>query len=180
MKYIYLIFSLLTFNLISAQSDCPNLVEIKQLGVEFCLPDIEWTIESEDGLRFISIYKSTFYFGTDTFTLRVEKLPQNTSVSKYFDQELNYLNKTPGYKEEIISKGKKNINGKEFLYCKNKGVSNGHNSYSITYFYCENKIGYALSYVLSDETKAKWNEAEALKIWNSFKIISLPEDSVWD
>jgi len=171
-------------NFIYGQNDCINKVEIKQLGIEFCLPDKNWTFEDEEGLKFITFHKSTLYSGTKTYTLRMEKLNENTTTQKYFDKETTQYSNLEDYKEKIILKGKKTINGKEFLYSKIHAIYKSNNiirnSYSITYYFVENSIAYSLSLVVSDENIDSWNENEALKIWESFKIVALPENSILD
>jgi hypothetical protein len=167
---------------IFAQSDCFNKVEIKQLGVEFCLPDLEWEIEEDDGLKFIRIHKSGLYWGTNVYTLRTEKISEDLSSLQYFEED--NLISTPDYTQKIIKHGTKKINGKEFYFAKTHAVYKSKeriiNSYAITYYFCKDKIGYALSYVVDDENKMMWKEEEALKVWESFRIVSQPENGVLD
>lgn len=185
-KYFTIIIFIFLFytKTILAQKDCFNRYEIKQLGVEFCLPDLDWTIEEEDGLKFISLHKSTLYSGTKTYSLKMEKLIKDLSVSEYFEKQTTDYTSTEDYKENIVSKGIKEINDKPFYYCKVHVIYKSNNimknSYAVTYYYSENKIGYSLSLVVSDENIDSWNETETLKIWDSFKIISLPENSVME
>lgn len=184
MKNSFFLFFFINFttNILFGQNECNNKVEIKQLGVEFCLPDKDWAIEEEDGLKFISLHKSTLYSGTKTYTLRMEKLANDLSAKEYFENQLANYNNTEDYKENIITKGTKGINGKSFYYCKTqttyKSNNTVRNSYETTFYFSENKIGYTLSLVVSDENIDCWNETEALKIWESFKITSLPESSI--
>jgi len=182
LKCIVAIFLFLFKAQIFAQSDCFNKIEIKQLGVEFCLPDLEWKIEEEDGLKFMSIHKSTLYSGTNTYTLRTERISEDLSSLEYSEE--NNFQDIPDYNVTIIKKGLKNINGKDFYFSKthtaykSKGIM--RNAYEVTFYFCKDKIGYALSYIVDDENKKMWTEGEALKIWNSFKIISLPKEGILD
>lgn len=177
-KLVIIFLIIFKSNIVLGQNHCVNKTEIKQLGVEFCLPDSNWIIEEEDGLKFISLHKSTLYFGTKTYTLRIEKLTKDLSAQEYFEKQLE------DYKENIKTRGTKEINSKSFYYCKiqttYKSNNTIKNSYEITYYYSENKIGYTLSLVISDENIDCWNETEALKIWGSFKIISLPNNSIFE
>jgi hypothetical protein len=181
---IILLLIIFETNILFGQNECVNKTEIKQLGVEFCLPDNNWTIEEEDGLKFISLHKSTLYFGTKTYSLKMEKLTKDLSVTEYFEKQRADYTNIKDYKENIVLKGIKEINGKPFYYCKTHTIYKSNNimknSYAVTYCYSENKIGYSLSLVVSDENIDSWNETETLKIWDSFKIISLPKNSVME
>ena len=183
-KKILTIFFLLCFGITPGQTDCLNNVQINQLGIEFCLPDLEWQIEEEDGLKFISFHKSTFYLGTDTYTLRMEKVAQSCIPKEYFDKDWNVGMNIENYKTTVITEGPIEINGKIFYYGKLKTNYNSNgknkNSYSISYYYCENNVGYILSHVVSDETIDKWNEKESLSIFNTFKILKTPDLSILD
>ena len=103
------------------------------------MPDNNWTIEEEDGLKFISLHKSTLYFGTKTYSLKMEKLTKDLSVTEYFEkQQADYIN-TKDYKENVVSKGIKEINGKSFYYSKTHTIYKSNNimknSYVVTYYY---------------------------------------------
>ena len=182
LKYMLAVCLLLFKLQIFAQSDCFNKVEIKQLGVEFCLPDLEWKIEEEDGLKLMSIHKSGLYRGTSVYTLRTEKISEDLSSLQYFEKD--NLQTGSDYTQKIIKRGTKKINGKEFYFAKAHTIykSNGtlKNAYTLTYYFCKDKIGYALSYVVDDENKNMWKEKEALKVWESFRIVSQPENGVLD
>lgn len=184
MKNSFFLFFFINFttNILFGQNECNNKLEIKQLGIEFCLPDKDWAIEEEDGLKFISLHKSTLYSGTKTYTLRMEKLANDFSAKEYFEKQLADYSNGEDYKEKLISKGIKEINGKTFYYGKTQSTYKSNNtvknSYDMTYYYSENKIGYILSLVVSDVNTDCWNETETLKIWGTFKILSLPENSI--
>ena len=184
-KKLYIIFFfIINIYGIAAQENCFNQVEIKQLGIEFCLPDLDWKIEEEDELKFISIKNSKLNWGTNSYYLKTEKVSQDLSSLKYLENSILETSNIPNYEENIVSKGVQKINGKKFYFVKSKtkyktkGIEK--NSYSITYYYVENEIGYALSMVVSDENIDKWNDKEALKIWSTFKIKSLPEKSFFE
>jgi hypothetical protein len=114
----------------------------------------------------------------------MEKLIKDLSITEYFEKQRADYTNIKDYKENVVSKGIKEINGKSFYYSKTHTIYKSNNitknSYAVTYYYSENKIGYSLSLVVSDENIDSWNETETLKIWDSFKIISLPENSVME
>ena len=83
-KLVIIFLIIFKSNIVLGQNHCVNKTEIKQLGVEFCLPDSNWIIEEEDGLKFISLHKSTLYFGTKTYTLRIEKKRKSSVENKIF------------------------------------------------------------------------------------------------
>lgn len=169
---------------LNAQNGCYKPVKIQQSGIQFCLPE-DWFIEEESGLELITINNYSNHIGTLLYSIGIDQLTDTITPAQYAKEYFDSNLSSDIIRTIIIYEKPFKINGRDFYTIKSKSTYTDNkgkkgNVFNISYYYTENKIGYILDYVLSSENIDKWTEKDSLLIFNTFKINSAPDSSLFD
>jgi len=158
--------------------DCNNRINISELGIEFCLPDSNWSMKKSQGIR-IFINSDTVYKSVIQLAIKVDLFLEDWSSEHYRDEQLNEYLTDPRLTTKFISKGSEIIDEKTFYYSEIKMKMNSNKEefemYSYTMFFMDNRIGYLLDAVVLDKDYKIFNKNKILSIWKSLKIIGKPD-----
>jgi hypothetical protein len=160
-------------------SNCNNRIEISELGIDFCLPDSNWTVEKSSGVRIFTKENDTVYKSDIQLIIKMDLFTQDLGSEWYRDEQLNEYLTNPKMTAELISKGSESIDVRTFYYSeikiKMRKKEKELDMYSYTMFFMDNKIGYSLDAIVLDNDYKLFDKKKILSIWQTLKINGKPD-----
>lgn len=161
-------------------SICKNRIEIPELGIDFCLPDSNWTAEKRSpGVRIFKKENDTAYKSIIQLIIKMDLFTQALSSERYRDEQLDEYLTNPKLTAELISKGSETIDGRTFYYSEIKIRINKNQKelemFSYTMFYIDRKTGYSLDAIILDKDYKLFDKNKILKIWQTLRINGKPD-----